>query len=459
MGAIEGFIRAIVDFFRKLSSVYKDLYEATSDFSEMTDMIIKLCNDFGKAKTREEKEEIAKQVINTFASLKNTILSLNLTPQEQKSFKEIEELVKKLNKSSVNVTDFATNFMRIVGAQTTNKAFELSSGLQDKSDIAEKRTLFTEKILEDIKDKIKNPNKALIIATKYVGNGQESKIDTADISKNTGIAEDKIKEIMNGGCYNEISLINKKQQSETSNSKAEYDAMEYIINNPKLVKKKVEKYKSILEEFSQKYQSQIRVCLQKIMDQKTIHEEFGVKYNANAIQDVVRDIVAKMSLLDNINKKIKNDFKYKDEETDRCNQINKEKEKIEKLEQRLKQWEMTDQDKKNNDEEEETKFVDKNDKAEELSKIRGLINDLDNAVEMKFKGYDAIADVITDMKEKINSTLDNIQPTTFQVQDVEQKTLNERYDQITKEKVDSGIKFLKEYTNLRQASTSNRGRH
>ncbi len=454
MGAIESWIRAILDFFRKISSVYKDLYEATSDFSEDTDALSRLCNDFNKAKTREEKEEITKQIINTYGSLKNTILSLKLTQKEKESFKKIEEMVKKLNKSSVNVADFATNFMRIVGAQATTKAFDLSGDLKDKSDIAEKRAFFTGKILEDIKDKIKNTNKASIIATKYVGDGKDSTIDTEDIHNKTGIEEDKIKEIMNGACYNEISLINKKKKSETSNSKAEYDATQYIINEAKMAKKKVETYQSIIEDFSKKYKDQIEACLQKIMEQKTIYEDFNIKYNANAYENVIRDIKEKISLLENIDNKIKADLKYDDNEAKREEQIEADNKKITDLKKKIEKWERENKDeikKKDDKGDETTTMVDKSDKAEELSRIRLLKSELKNSAELKFTGYETICSSIN----KIITYLNNVSSETkqtFQSQGAEQKTLNERYSAMTKEKIKYQNEFFKNYVDLRHAS-------
>ena len=460
MGAIEGFIRAIMDFFRKLSSVYKDLYEATSDFSDATSTIIQLCNDFNKAKTRDEKEEITTQIISTYASLNNTIMSLNLTKEEQESFKKIEEMVKNLNKSSVNVADFTTNFMRVVGASATNKAFELSGKLQDKSDIVEKRTFFTNKILEDIKDRIKNVNKATIIATKYVGDGETNKIDTEKISKTTGIDENIIKEIMNGACYNEKSLVDKKKQAETANSKAEYDATEYIIQESKMAKKKIETYQSIIEKFSKTYQNQIKTCLQRIMEQKTIHEEFNIKYNANDILNVIRDIKEKKTLLEDIDSKIKSDLKYTDDDQANQAKIEEDNNKIEKIKQQLKNWEKDNQDKiekQTEDGEDETIMIDKNDKAEELSKIRGLISDLKNSVEIKFKGYEAIRETIRQLETKLENIITEIDRAQFQNNVQSTKTLNERYSEMTKEKITNQTQLLDKYALLRQASACRRG--
>lgn len=198
----------------------------------------------------------------------------------------------------------------------------------------------------------------------------------------------------------------------------------------------------MIEDFSRTYQTQLNKYFLLLQEQKKIYADLGVKFTFNDAE-IKAEITNKANMLNALLAKIKEDLGYKDEQEARETKINDEQNKIDKIKEKINGWIKEDQNKDG---------TDKDDKAEELAKLRGFLRDLDNACETKFDGYTAIKNRIETLTEEMQKKQEML--TTVVLENLPNKynSLMDLYTKVKEIEIKQKTQQMQQYIDLRKAS-------
>ena len=389
---------AIRDFFVGMFSHFYDEHTARAMYHSYLNNLVQDINGYAKAKTQEEREMYVRK-FDEHQGLIMEIFTNSYLDRDNKKQEALNDLARKtLLSNSIDIKPLYGNLMTIFGSSQVAKALPKSSLGLDVDKAEQKKAYILDSLTKKFEANFGED-------ARFIANGFLENKTPEELSENSGIDVEKIKNCFNGQIKGEFAdRMNSKMKDEYEAN----DAKISLIRNQLDVDKKYnisQKINSTFEDVKDDINDAMAEISHYLTEYHNYCINFGLKPTAN--QNIIRVLKEKINMIEDLEKYFKGKIKYIEDKEEVKKQIEEKNKEIEVSKKQLAKWKKQT--------EKEGKL--KDNKMLDAEEIQGYLNDIENPVEVAQDEFEAFQKKCEQLKKRLFAVIRELKQNTMEYED------------------------------------------